>query len=327
MSQMKWENKDIIINRKSIGPGEVQMINLNVGRLPSGTRISIKAKVYRSTIPGPTILILGGVHGDEINGIEIVRKCVYEGYFDNLLRGTVIAIPVLNVYGFINFSRDVPDGKDVNRSFPGNMKGSLAAQVARTLTKHVLPHMDFGLDFHTGGSTLFNYPQLRYTHRNPGNLELAKIFATPFILRKSVIPRSLRKVVHEMGKKILVYEAGEALRLDGYAIEQGIDGIKRVLHHYEMKEDHRQAQHQVIHITKSSWLRANRAGLFMWTRKSGGFIQKNEPMGYFRDKDGNEQSYLYASRTGYIVGHNNSPVVNQGDALFNIGYEWEELEI
>lgn len=321
----EFEPKNITIINQTIEPGQDSMVKLNVGRLPSDTRISINAHVFRSDRPGPTILISAGVHGDEINGIEIIRSAVYDGLFSNLKCGSVIAIPLVNVYGFINFSRDVPDGKDVNRSFPGTRKGSLAAQVARVLTKHVLPCVDLGIDFHTGGSSLYNHPQVRYSKRAEGILEVAKIFAPPYIIQKPLIAKSLRKVAHDLKIPILVFEAGESLRLDGYAIQMGKNGMLRTLQHYGMIDYASSALHPVMHITKSSWIRAEHSGLFMWTKRSGAFVSKGEPMGFYRDRDGLKQRRVYAKKSGYIIGHNNAPVVNQGDALFHIGYEWEKI--
>ncbi len=136
------------INDISILPGERTVVKIPVGRLPSGNQINIRAHIFRSNIPGPTVLLLGGIHGDEINGVEIVRRAINDNLFDKLERGSVIAIPLLNVYGFINFSREVTDGKDVNRSFPGSLRGSLASRIARIVTKKILPQVDFGVDFY-----------------------------------------------------------------------------------------------------------------------------------------------------------------------------------
>ena len=201
----------LTVNKKKIFPGEKQVLKLNVARLPSGTVISLRIHVYRSAEPGPVLLVMGGVHGDEINGVEIVRRTIEDGLFENLNVGSVVAIPLLNIYGFINFSRDVSEGKDVNRMFPGNMRGSLASRVAATLTKQVLPAVDFGIDFHTGGGSRYNYPQIRFSKGDEKAEALAKIFAAPYLLRKANIPKSLRKIAMGMKKPIIVYEGGESL--------------------------------------------------------------------------------------------------------------------
>lgn len=316
----------IEIDNISVYPGEYAMANINVGRLPSDTRIDIKAHIFRSKNPGPCILVIGGVHGDEINGIEIVRRALEEDLFTNLERGSIIAIPLLNVFGFINFSREVPDGKDVNRSFPGTSRGSLASRVAYTLSKKILPYVDFAMDFHTGGSSRFNYPQIRYSKLDKQAEELAIIFGTKFIIQKPMIPKSFRRTAKDMKIPTIVFEGGESVRLDGHSITIGIQGMKRVLAHLEMVHSNSFDNHsRSIIIKKTSWQRAPYSGIFIWSKASGDYIKKGEPLGALKDAYGNKSITVSASRDGYIIGHSNASVVNQGDALYHIGYETSEL--
>ncbi len=308
------------INNKIIEPGTKDIIRLNVARLPSGTVINLRIHVFRSEQPGPVALILGGVHGDEINGVEIVRRTVAEGMFENLKCGSVIAIPLLNIYGFINFSRDASEGKDVNRSFPGSMNGSLASRVAATLTKKILPLIDFGLDFHTGGSARYNYPQIRYTGQDAKATELAKQFAAPYLIQKPTVPKSLRKVAATMKKPFLVFEGGESLRFDGFSIDNGIAGIQRVLHAQGMIDSSPKALREPIHFVKTSWIRADRSGMFRWFQESGAKVVAGEPLGVIDDPHAESTVKVFAKKDGYIIGHNNAPVVSQGDALFHIGF-------
>jgi len=316
---------DITINKEKVQPGENTMIRLPVGRLPSNTRIYIKAHVFRSEYPGPTVLILGGVHGDEINGVETIRKMLYEDKLKNLKCGTVIAIPIVNIYGFINFSRAVPDGKDVNRSFPGSLNGSLASRVARVITLKILPQVDYIIDLHTGGSTRFNHPQIRYTASDSRALELAKIFGAPFVIKKPLISKSLRKVAKEKNIPVLVFEGGESLRFDGQSIQVATEGIQRVLNHLEMIEFKTLPTEKQIHFVKTTWIRASASGLFMWTKRSGNRVLKGEIIGIINDPQGLSSASVLASRDGYLIGHNNASVVNQGDALFHISYDYEVL--
>lgn len=296
-----------------------QMVKVPVGRIPSGNPLSIRAHVYRSKADGPVVLILGGVHGDEVNGVEIVRRAVQSGMFGNLQVGTVIAIPVLNVFGFINFSREVPDGKDVNRSFPGSMKGSLASRVARILSKKILPLVDFGVDFHTGGRSIYNYPQIRYTLGDEQALELARQFGAPHLLGKKPISKSLRKYAHDKAKRIVVYEGGENLRLDRYAIEVALKGLHRLLAHHQMlpgpitpSKSH--------HYLRTSWIRAPRAGLFQAYKGSGQVVNRGEPLGQITDPYGESRIVIRSDESGHIIGHSNLPVVTQGDAIFHIAF-------
>lgn len=319
---MSDNNIPIRINETDFYPGQSGTLELPVGALPSGTKIEINANIYRANEPGPTVLFLAGVHGDEINGVEIVRRCVTDGTFAAIQAGTVIAIPLLNVYGFINFSRDVPDGKDVNRAFPGSTTGSLAARVAATLAKSVLPHLDFGIDFHTGGRGTYNYPQLRYTPDDEEAKLIGKAFAPPLLIASKPPTRSLRKSAFAADVPILTYEGGENQRYDGLSIQMGTEGIRRLLCHHKMLPESMMPRPAgpIRTIVKSSWQRASRAGLFRWYKPSGHFVEKGEPIGVICDPRGIlKDKRIKANRSGYVIGHANAAVVSQGDALFHIG--------
>lgn len=309
------------IHNTEILPGANEVIKIPVGRIPTGNQILIRAHVYRSLIDGPTALILAGVHGDEVNGVEIVRQAIASEMFRTIQRGTIIAIPVLNVYGFINFSREVPDGKDVNRSFPGSLRGSLASRVARIISKKIIPEVDFGVDFHTGGRSIYNFPQIRYTAGDEVARELAMAFKAPQILAKKTISKSLRKYAQDKGKRILVFEGGENLRLDDYSIANALNGLRRLLIHQDMLPGTLPPDQPSWHYLKSSWLRAPQAGIFQWTKGSGQMVAKGELIGSISDPYGLECTPLRADETGHIIGHSNMPVVTQGDALFHIAYQ------
>ncbi|MCB0688837.1 MAG: succinylglutamate desuccinylase/aspartoacylase family protein [Saprospiraceae bacterium] len=309
----------LTINKIEIAPGTSQMISLFVGKLPSGAKISVKTHVYCSQNQGPTVLLLAGLHGDEINGIEILRKAIASGIFTDLLCGNIIVVPILNIYGFVNFSRVVPDGKDVNRSFPGSMSGSLASRMASILTKRVLPVIDFGIDFHTGGDNRFNYPQVRYTRKDAVAQTLAESFGAPYLVEKSLLPHSFRKTAKDLQKTIIVFEGGEALRLDGFVIETALKGLTRMLIKQGMIRGEVNAP-STLTFKKSTWIRAKQAGIFIWSKNSGHQVVKGETLGSIYDPNGTTRLAVIASRSGHILGHNNTPVVHQGDALFHIGY-------
>ncbi len=311
--------KKMIINKNHIEAGSQEVVRLLVGRLPSDTRIYLNVHVYRSAHPGPVVGLLAGVHGDEINSVEILRRVIAGGMLEKLERGSVIVIPVLNVYGFNNFSRDVPDGKDVNRSFPGSAKGSLASRVANIFTRHILPLIDFAVDFHTGGNSNYNYPQLRYTAGHPPSRELAEQFSAPFLIAARPIPHSLRKTAVAAGKPVVVFEGGENLRYDGLSIEQGLAGIQRLLQAHQMLSGAPAPTHVPVHLTKTTWVRAARPGMFRWTKPSGQPVRKGEPLGFINDPFGESEYPVLASIDGFLIGHNNATVAGQGDALFHIG--------
>jgi hypothetical protein len=312
--------RPIHLGNNEILPDTSAKVSYSVGNLPSGTRVAIQMEIFRSPKPGPHVLIIGGVHGDEVNGVEIIRRLLEHNTFKNLLIGSVIAVPLLNVHGFINYSRDVPDGKDVNRSFPGTLAGSLASRVARILSKNVIPQVDVIIDNHTGGQFRYNYPQIRINKGDDLSYQLARAFNPPFIIQKPALRGSLRKVAKLAQKPILIYEAGEALRLDGFSIARGVAGTERTLHHLGIIGESQPDDRVPVDIQHASWIRASHAGLFIWTKSSGAMVKKGEPLGSIGDPYGTRRLVVLSPREGYIIGHTNAPVVGQGDALFHIGF-------
>lgn len=308
----------MIIAGTEIASGETKKINVNIARLPSGTSIDIPIIVYKSRKEGPVLLLIAGMHGDEINGVEIMRRIIKEKLY-KAEAGAVVCIPIINIYGFINFSRDVPDGKDINRSFPGSRIGSLASQVAFFLINDIIPYIDYGIDFHTGGSRINNYPQIRVKTDDDENLALAQAFNTHFILNSPFRDRSLRKEAFRMGKRILVYEGGESLRLRKGAIDEGIEGMKRVMKHLGMRKEAPVSATSSKVIQTSGWVRAKAAGLHYAQFRNGSRVEKRAVLGIISDPYGTYEVKIQAPHDGYILGINNNPVVNRGDALFHLG--------
>lgn len=311
--------RNICINGQEILPGQNVQTRLLVSRLPSGTVIDIPVYVYRALEDGPVLLLMAGMHGDEVNGIETIRRMI-RGKMLYPQRGTIIAIPILNIYGFLNFSREVPDGKDVNRSFPGSKSGSLASRVAHRFTQEILPYIDYGIDFHTGGASRTNYPQIRCLIEYSENKRLAHAFGAPFILNAALRSKSLRKEAFQQGKYIIVYESGESLRLDETGIKIAIKGSMQVMQELQMKPDALpKLPVKPIICEKSNWIRAKVSGIFRTKVTIGQYIKKEEVYGSLADPYGEMEVRLKSAYTGYIIGLNNMTVVNQGDALLHIG--------
>jgi predicted deacylase len=270
--------------------------------------------------PGPVLALTAGMHGDEINGMEIVRRIIDAGH-NRVLRGTTVCMPIINVYGFLNYSREVPDGKDVNRSFPGSKTGSLASRVAYHLTHDIIPNIDVGIDFHTGGAMRTNYPQVRCMMQEEQNVELANAFHAPFTIDSPFRPHSLRQTASKKGKHIIVYEGGESLRMDQHAIEEGVDGTLRLMKHLKMIDWAPAPKEQNRIIWSSSWARARTAGLFQPTIRCGDLVHKSQIIGNLTDPFGEFKEQIKSPSTGYVVGLNNNPVVNAGDALMHLGMD------
>lgn len=310
----------ITINNHTVEPGEQKEIQLNIARLPTYTNIDLPVHVLRAEEDGPTLLLTGGLHGDELNGIEIIRRMIGK---DLLVpqKGSVIAIPLVNVYGFIQNVRGLPDGKDINRSFPGIKGGSLARLLAYTLMNEIVPKIDYGIDFHTGGAARSNYPQVRCTFNVDKNKELANAFEAPFVIHSSLIEKSFRKAAHKKGKHILVYEAGESTRFYEHGIQEGINGTLRLMKYLGMKKEAPKPLQKTEVYRKSTWIRAKYAGLFRPKIELGEKVKQRQVLGYITDPYGNEQFKFVCPHDGRIIGLNYAPVVHKGDALLHLAYE------
>ena len=308
----------ITINGQKIGLGAVKKVNLNIAKLPTHTNIDLLVHVYRAKEDGPVLLLTGGLHGDEINGIEIIRRLIAS---KKILpkKGTVIAIPIVNVYGFILNERGVPDGKDINRSFPGVKGGSLARLLAYTLLNDIIPEIDCGIDFHTGGASRANFPQIRCSLNLNDAKELAQAFAPPVILHSILISHSFRSAAHKKGKPILVYETGESSRFDEFGISEGINGTLRLMKHLNMI-DEAPAESGIKTFRKSIWVRARNAGLFLPILKLGETVTKNQIIATINDPYGAKNTKMISPVNGRIIGQNNKPLVHKGDALIHIAY-------
>lgn len=313
--------KELNIQGVQVRAGEKANIKIPIAKLPTHTLIDLPIFIRSSPQEGPVVLISGGVHGDEINGIATAKKLLEA--FDqelDLLRGAVIVIPVVNIYGFLSNSRTFPDGRDLNRSFPGSKKGSLASRIAHILSAEILPHIDFGIDFHTGGRMISNYPQIRVDFKDKIGVELAKAFGTHYVVHSKHIEKSFRKTAYKNKKHLLVYEGGESMRLDSYSIEEAITGTKRLLHHLEMIHSPQVLQTTLV-IKESSWIRAKASGIFSCVAQLGDFVRKGEVLASISDPYGQVVVPIKASTTGHLIGVNNNPVVNVGDALLHVGEE------
>lgn len=312
--------RPVTIAGHKIEPGEFKEININIARLPSHTQIDTPIYVSRALEEGPVLALIAGMHGDEINGMEIVRRILDRG-LHQVKRGTVVCMPVINVYGFLNYSRDVPDGKDVNRSFPGIKNGSLASRVAYHLMNDVIPFIDYGIDFHTGGAMRSNYPQVRAVLREAANVELANAFCAPFTIDAPFRPNSLRREAARKGKNIIVYEGGESLRFDMQAIEEGVSGTLRLMKHLNMIDWAPEPKENNRVIWTTSWVRAKHAGLFQANVQCGQLVHKGDWVGTITDPFGEFKEEVRAHETAYIIGMNNGPVINAGDALMHLGMD------
>jgi predicted deacylase len=313
--------RELSINGVRVRPGQSVNIEIPIAKLPSHTLIDLPIFIRRAQEEGPVVLISGGIHGDEINGIVTARRLLEEmdqGW--SLLRGTLIIIPLMNIYGFLSTSRTFPDGRDLNRSFPGSKKGSLASRIAFIINEEIIPQIDYGIDFHTGGRMLSNHPQVRVDFKDKVGLDLAKSFGTHFIVNSKHIEKSFRKTAFKARKHILVYEGGESMRVDDFAIEEGVQGTKRLLHSLGMLSNSTKAIESTI-LKESNWVRAKASGIFNSSVKLGESVKKGQIMAEISDPYGQVKIDVKSPTNGHVIGINNLPVINVGDALIHIGKE------
>lgn len=310
----------LTINKQVIEAGESKTVILNSYELHTKTKIEIPVHVIHAKRKGPALLLSAGMHGEETNGIEIIRKIIARREVQNLKCGTLVAIPVINIVSFLYGSRDLPDGRDLNRCFPGTKNGSLGSRIAYDLMKHILPIIDFGVDFHTGGAKINNFPQLRCVFDFPDNVNLAKRFSPPLIIDSTYRDGTFREEASKKNKPILVYEGGESMRFDYLAINEGVNGCLRLMTSYKMI-DFDIPSNPSVKIKKDTWVRANNSGLFHMSVNNGAHVRQGDLLGIIFDPFGETEDKLLSPVTGYIIGINNQPVVNQGDALIHVGME------
>lgn len=312
----------------SIPPGKSIQIEIPVVRLYTDTDICMPVHVIRSKKPGPTVFVSAAVHGDELNGIEIVRRLISQKTL-RLTSGTLILVPMVNVYGVLNQSRYMPDRRDLNRCFPGSSKGSLAGIVADKFLSEIVSHCQYGIDLHTGAIHRSNLPQIRANLKDKETRELAEVFGVPVLLNSSLRDGSLREAAVENGTKVLLYEAGQALRFDELSIRAGIRGIINILTKLNMVNRPKRRVGKKSPITPfiantSNWTRAPASGIVNNLKDLGDMVQVGDPLAKIGSPFGEVFETVRANRTGIIIGKQNIPLVQEGDAMFHIAYFTEE---
>nr|WP_086939233.1 succinylglutamate desuccinylase/aspartoacylase family protein [Thaumasiovibrio occultus] len=308
-----------------IKPGENKKIQLPVANLYTDTDMCIPVHIMRAKKPGPTLFVSAAVHGDELNGIEIIRRVMNKPGL-KLTRGTLIAVPMVNVYGVLNQSRYLPDRRDLNRCFPGSPKGSLAARLAHTFLTEIVAYCDYGIDLHTGAIHRSNLPQIRANLKDPETLELAKAFGVPVLLNANLRDGSLRQAAVENDTRILLYEAGQALRFDEFSIRAGVKGVMNILSSLGMVRKRRQRKTSVepFVANRSDWVRGNASGLVHEYAQLGAMVEAGDVLASIHSPMGDKLSEVTASRSGIVIGKQNIPLVQEGDAMFHIAYFGED---
>lgn len=313
-----------------IEPGKTYQLSLDIARLHTRTKIDVPVIVSRSKKPGPVVLITAGIHGNEINGIEIVRQFIAKKYHKPS-SGTIICVPVLNVFGFIIKSRYFPDGRDLNRVFPGTKSGSLASKFAFEFMNKIVVHADYCIDFHTGGDARFNFSQLRISDGDNELIEIAKSFGTKFIKISSSQDKSYRYSATQLGKKVILFEGGKSQDLDRLVTKSGFNGLLKVLAHIGVIKRNLEAESALpektqVLFSESKWVRASSSGLYRSFIRNGVHVNKGDVIGTISDPYGFYEKSIISPLDGYIICLNHAPIVTKGDALAHIAFNVKEFK-
>ncbi len=302
-----------------VQPGDRRTIDLEVSTLANATRMNLPVHVVHGHEAGPTMFLSGVVHGDEILGLEIVRRVLADDSLKTI-KGTLLAVPIVNAFGFLNHSRYMPDRRDLNRSFPGSDQGSLASLLADLFFREVVKRSQYGIDLHTAALHRSNLPQIRIAPGNSELLRLAEAFSPPVILTSKLRDGSLRQCASDEGIHVLLYEGGEALRFDEDAIVAGVQGVLRVMKTLGMisKAPSISAHTKITQSSSSHWVRAPEGGILHSVRRAGDKVGLKEPIAIITDPLGTVTVPVFAEDDGIIIGRTNLPIVNRGDALFHI---------
>lgn len=301
----------------SIPPAKKQRLEIPVARLPTQTQISLPVTVVNGISPGPVIWLSAAIHGDEINGVEIIRQ-VLERISPQQLHGTVIAVPIVNVFGFIEQSRYLPDRRDLNRSFPGSTRGSLGSRLAKLFMEEIVSKSTHGIDLHTASDGRTNLPQIRANLHDDSTYQCAEAFAAPVMIHSQTRDGSLRQAATQGGIPVLLYEAGEALRFDATAIALGVEGILRVMARLNMYPSNFPAPPLPVVATETKWMRANRSGILRLNVGLGDRVEKKQLLGTISDAFGEEMTSVRANGDGLVISVLLNPLVNQGDAIVHL---------
>jgi predicted deacylase len=310
-------NEPITVGDVTVRPGRKVQIELPFARVVTGATESLPVKVINGRSAGPNIWLSAAIHGDELNGIQIIRRVL--GELDaKAVRGALIAVPIVNPLGFINHSRYLPDRRDLNRSFPGSARGSTASRLAHLFMEQVVDQCAVGIDLHTATNHRINHPQIRANLDEETTLQLARAFGAPFTIHARLRDGSLRQAAVEREKTMLLYEAGQAHRFDEDAIETGVVGVMRTLRAMGMIDARLPRVKPTRLIRRTRWVRARRGGIAEIDVRLGDRVEKGEPIAGISDAFGMRPTQVKATESGWVIAKTLQPLVNSGDSLVHI---------
>lgn len=313
-------NEPITVGDVTVKPGRKVQIELPFARVVTGATESLPVKVINGRSSGPHVWLSAAIHGDELNGIQIIQRVLKE-LDAKTLRGAVIAVPIVNPLGFIIGSRYLPDRRDLNRSFPGSARGSTASRLAHLFMEQIVDQCAVGLDLHTATNHRINIPQIRADLDDETTVKLTRAFGAPFSIHARLRDGSLRQAATERGKSVLLYEAGQAHRFDTDAVNAGVVGVMRTLRSLGMIDARLPRTKPTRLIRRTRWVRARRGGIADFQVELGDRVEKGDVVASISDAFGMRPTGVKAPETGWVIARTLQPLVNSGDALIHIANE------
>lgn len=322
------KTEPLIIGGTQIKPGTRTTLDLPVADLYTHAALTMPVHVVRGRKPGPRIFVSAALHGDELNGVEIIRRLLKLPGLKSL-RGTLIAVPIVNVHGFLRHSRYLPDRRDLNRCFPGSATGSVAARLAHVLATEIVDKADYGIDLHTGAIHRPNLPQIRADLSEEQNKRMAEAFGCPVIVNAALRAGSLREYAGSKGLPMILYEAGEALRFDEFSVRAGVRGITGVLRELDMlpRRGKRRVMADPVIAIDSTWVRAPSSGILRATTRLGKRVRKHDTLAIVADPFGEKELEVKADHSGIVIGRTNLPLVHAGDAIYHVAHVQSAQEV
>jgi len=318
---------DFQIAGETVAPGTRKTVEVPVAKLYTHTPLHIPVEVVHGRRDGPVLMVCAAIHGDEINGVEIIRRVLRNTALRHL-RGTLLAVPIVNVFGFVHRSRYLPDRRDLNRCFPGSESGSLGGRIAYLLRSQIMEHVSHIIDLHTGAIHRFNLPQIRAELTNPETVQMAEAFGAPIIINAGLREGSLRAYADSLDIPVITFEGGEALRFDEVVINSGVKGVVRVMRSLDMIPERPNRKpgprHRSETAASSTWVRADIDGIMRPVARLGQKVRKGQKLAIVADPFGDDETAITSPVSGIVIGLNNLPLVNEGEAIYHVA-RFDEL--
>ena len=313
-----WSPLEIL--GSAVKPNERKTLPWTAGQSFDGSQIETPVTVIRGANAGPTLCLTAAVHGDELNGVEIVRR-VMAGIDPEELSGSLIGVPIVNMLGFARGSRYLPDRRDLNRYFPGQPNGSFASRIAHLFFSNIIKHCDALVDFHTGSFKRTNLPQLRADLSVPAIMAFIEHFGATAVLNKVAAPGTLRGAATAAGIPTVAFELGEPVTLQLRNVEFGVKAVDTLLDKLGMVERFRLWSEPQPVFYRSRWVRAYHGGMLTSTVNVGKSVLKDDVLGLVTNPLTNEVSVIHSPFDGRLLGRALNQFVLPGFAIFHIGIE------